>query len=158
LRYPELEAAIGGRFFVVVLGLGMATSVAPLTTTVMNSVSEQHVGTASGINNAVARVAGLLSIAVFGVIMLASFNRNLSSGLAALDLEPSIRQELDNQRGRLAAIEIPPGGDGRSTTRIRETVDASFVAGFRVVMWTASGLALLSAVTALLYIENKPKG
>lgn len=151
---------IGGSYWVtffpavMVLGLGMTTCVSPLTTTVMNSVSEERVGTASGINNAVSRLAGLLSIAVLAVIMLASFNLNLSSRLAALDLESGIRQQLDSQRVRLAAIEIPHV-DTRSRTKIRQTIDASFVAGFRVVMFTASGLALLSAITALLYIESK---
>jgi hypothetical protein len=95
-----------------------------------------------------------LSIAVLAVIMLASFNLDLSSRLTALNLEPGIRQQLESQRVRLAAIEIPHV-DTRSRTKIRQTIDDSFVAGFRVVMLTASGLALLSAITALLYIDRK---
>jgi EmrB/QacA subfamily drug resistance transporter len=153
---PGIGGSYWSTFFpaVVALGLGMTTCVAPLTTTVMNSVSEERVGTASGINNAVSRLAGLLSIAVLAVIMLASFNLDLSSRLTALNLEPGIRQQLESQRVRLAAIEIPHV-DTRSRTKIRQTIDDSFVAGFRVVMLTASGLALLSAITALLYIDRK---
>ena len=155
---------IGGSYWttyfpaMVVLGLGMATSVAPVTTTVMNSVPEEHAGTASGVNNAVSRLAGLLSIAVLGIFMLAGFNRNLSSRLTALNLEPGIRQAIESQRVRLAAIEIPQNIDIRLRQEVRQSINASFVAGFRIVMLTASGLALLSAATAWLLIENKPKG
>ena len=155
--------ATGGSYWttffppVIVLGLGMATSVAPLTTTVMNSVPEERAGTASGINNAVSRLAGVLSIAVLGIVMLAGFGRQLSSRLAAIDLEPGIRREIESQRVKLAAIEIPQDIDIGTKRKIRQSIDESFVAGFRLVMLVASGLALLSAATAWLTIEHKPK-
>ena len=141
----------------VVLGLGMATSVAPLTTTVMNSVSEERAGTASGINNAVSRLAGVLSIGILGIVMLAGFDRQLSIRLAAIDLEPGIRQEIESQRVRLAAIEVPQEIDIGVRGKVRQLIGESFVAGFRLVMLVASGLALLSAATAWLIIERKPR-
>ena len=139
---------------VIVLGLGMAISVAPLTTTVMNSVSEAHAGTASGINNAVSRLAALLSIAVLGIVMLAGFNRDLSFRLSALGLEPGIRHAIDSQRARLAAIEIPQNADSNVREEIRQSIHASFIAGFRLVMLSASGLALLSAATAWITLRR----
>jgi EmrB/QacA subfamily drug resistance transporter len=156
-------ASTGGSYWmtffpaVVVLGLGMAISVAPLTTTVMSSISEEHVGTASGINNAVSRLAGVLSIAALGVVMLANFTGHLSERLAAMHLEPEIRQEIESQYPRLAAIEIPQGLDSQSREGVKRSIDDSFVAGFRLVMILAAGLALLSAATAKLMIESNPK-
>jgi MFS family permease len=153
---PGIGGSYWTTFFpaVLVLGLGMATSVAPLTTTIMNSVSEERAGAASGINNAVSRLAGLLSIAVLGIIMLAGFNQQLSFRLATLDLEHGIRQELDTQRVRLAAIEIPQSVDPNLGAAIRESIGESFVSGFRLVMFTAAGLAILSAATAWLTIKR----
>src|SRR5213594_1875088 len=79
-----------------VLGLGMATSVAPLTTTVMNSVAEERAGIASGINNAVSRLAGVLSIATLGIVMLASFDHNLSARLPAIPVERRIQNDIES--------------------------------------------------------------
>jgi predicted MFS family arabinose efflux permease len=154
---PGIGGSYWTTFFpaVVVLGLGMAASVAPLTTTVMNSVSEERAGTASGINNAVSRLAGLLSIAAFGIIMLSSFNRHLSYRLETLQIGPEIREELESQRVKLAATEIPQSLDVRKKDEIRQAIDESFIAGFRRVMATASGLALLSTATAWLTIKPK---
>jgi len=155
--------SIGGNYWTtffpatVVLGLGMAISVAPLTTTVMNSVPEERAGTASGVNNAVSRLAGVLSIAALGIVMLASFNQHLPSRLVAIQLEPRMRTEIESQRVRLAAIEIPPGIDTRLKEDVRRSIDESFVAGFRLVMIVAAVLAVLGAATAKFMIESKRK-
>jgi EmrB/QacA subfamily drug resistance transporter len=152
---------IGGSYWttyfpaVALLGLGLAISVAPLTTTVMNSVSEEHAGTVSGINNAVSRLAGLLAIAVLGVMMLGGFNRSLTSRLATLDLEPGVRLEIESQRARMGAIDIPQNIKPDQRAKVRQTIDESFMAGFRLVMFSAAGLALLSAGTAWLLIDKR---
>lgn len=140
---------------VVVLGLGMAVSVAPLTTTVMNAVPQNRAGIASGINNAVSRTAGLLAVAVLGIVMLHSFNNHLDGTLQTLAAGPEIKQALKEQRDRLAAVEIPKDVDPALGQSLRRAVDEAFVHGFRRVTTVAMILALLSAISAWLLIEGK---
>ena len=138
----------------VVLGFGMAISVAPLTTTVMNSVKENKAGVASGINNAVSRTAGLLAIAVLGLVMFQAFNACLDRRLDQLAAPAPVRQAMDNQRIKLAAIEIPTTADEASRTSIKHAVDECFVTGFRRVMIVGAALALASSLIALLLIRS----
>lgn len=140
---------------VVVLGLGMAISVAPLTTTVMNAVPGNRSGIASGINNAVSRTAGLLAVAVLGIVMLHTFNRGLDQRLQSLNVTPEVKQVLDQQRTRLAAVELPKDMNPAVARSLKQAVDESFVAGFRRVVGVAAGLALLSALSAWLLIDGK---
>ncbi len=140
---------------VVVLGLGMATSVAPLTTTVMNSVVQRHAGVASGVNNAVSRTAGLFGVAILGIVILHAYNGELDRRLESVKLAPEIRTVVDGQRARLAGAELPESVDNETRTTVKSAINESFVFSFRVVMLTAIGLALASAVSALVMIEGK---
>lgn len=140
---------------VVVLGLGMAVSVAPLTTTVMSSVKQNRAGVASGINNAVSRTAGLLAIALLGIVMLKAFNSNLDERLERLGPTTEVRQKVDEQRTKLAGIEIPAVAGQRQL--LKQAVDESFVAGYRRVMLASMALALLSAMSAWFLIDGKAK-
>jgi hypothetical protein len=138
----------------VVLGLGMAITVAPLTTTVMGSVSQNRAGVASGVNNAVARTAGLLAIAVLGIVMLQVFKHALDWRLAESKLPASIAKSVEAQSTRLAAITIPEHVDLATKQVIRQAVDESFVAGFRAVMAIGASLAGASALIALTLIKD----
>lgn len=157
---PGVGVTSGGywtAFFpaVVVLGLGMAVSVAPLTTTVMSSVKQNRAGVASGINNAVSRTAGLLAIAALGIVMLQTFNSHLDQRLGSLELSPDVKSAVDEQRTKLAGMEMPPEVDVDLRQRIKTAVDESFVAGYRRVMLASIVLALLSAMSAFFLIDGK---
>jgi EmrB/QacA subfamily drug resistance transporter len=140
---PEIGGSYWTTFFpaVVVLGLGMAVIVAPLTTAVMESVPSTEAGVASGVNNAVSRIASLLAVAVFGLVLSAGFNRALDRSLAQMQLSASLRQSVEMQRPKLAGAEI---GD----SRLQSAFDEAFVFGYREVIWVSVGLALLSALSA----------
>jgi predicted MFS family arabinose efflux permease len=133
---------------VVILGFGMAITVAPLTTDVMNSVDEDHTGTASGINNAVARVAGVLGIAVLGIAMVWAFRTHLDSTLVQLSLPPAALQQIRAQQNRLAALQPPAGLDAPTMATITASIRQGFVFGFRIVMMICAALALASAMVA----------
>jgi hypothetical protein len=133
---------------VMVMSLGMATSVAPLTTTVMSAVDERRVGVASGVNNAVSRAAGLLAVAAFGAIALTVFERGLAARLQSLPLSAELRAELLAETRDFVGPPLPADASAETRAAVAEAVRDSFVAGFRVVAWLAAGLALLSAAAA----------
>jgi EmrB/QacA subfamily drug resistance transporter len=151
---PSIGGSYWRTFFppVLVLGIGMAVSVAPLTTTVMNSVAETRAGVASGINNAVARAAGLLAIAIFGAVMLHSFQNHLAPRIASLHLAPPAVAAIEAQLTKLGGAEVPADLTAEIRHQVRHTIDRSFVAGFRLIACMGAALALASAITALLMI------
>jgi EmrB/QacA subfamily drug resistance transporter len=153
---PSVGSSYWKAFFpaVLVVGFGMAVSVAPLTTVVMNSVKQDRAGTASGINNAVARVAGVLAIAVLGIIMVASFRARLNNSLAHLALPPGIVQQLQANTSKLAGLQVSAGVDDPTKAAIRESIREAFVFGFRIVMLMCAGLSLASAGIAWLMIQS----
>lgn len=152
---------IGGSYWVsffppmVVLGLGMAIAAAPLTTTVMEAVAAERAGVASGVNNAAARVAGLLAVAAMGLLVLDAFQRRLAPELDALGLSPGIRNQLEAGAVQLAALEAPAGLEAPAARAVEHAVDAAFVGGFRVVMLVAAALAALSALTAVWTLTRR---
>ena len=147
---PDVQARYWTAFFpaFLVLGLGMAISVAPLTTVVMNSVDQERAGTASGINNAVARVAGVLAVAMLGALMAAAFAHSLQRSLASLNLNTGIAHQLESNVARLSSLDAPPGVDSQTAAAIRSAIADAFIFGFRLILLVCAVLAIASAGVA----------
>lgn len=143
--------SVGGNYWTtffpgfIVLGLGMATSVAPLTTVVMGTADQSLAGTASGINNAVARVAGLLAIAVLGMVMVDLFSHYLNGRIMALGLPTDLARVVRSNELRLAALSVPGGLDTMTAAKLASSVDQAFVFGFRLMMLICAGLSVVSS-------------
>jgi len=140
----------------LVLGFGMSVSVAPLTTTVMGAVDQDRAGAASGINNAVARVAGLLAVAVFGIVMVNAFAIDLEHELSTLGVSQQVRSEALSNRTKLAAMDIPAKDvDQKIASEVKAAVSNAFIFAFRIVAYCCASLAVLSAATAALLVDAK---
>ena len=151
MAMPGIGGSYWTTFFpgIATLGIGMAITVAPLTTTVMTSIDdERHAGAASGINNTVSRVAGLLAIAVFGAIAITIFALDLDRRLAFAG--DGVRRAMKEQSLKLAAAEPPRTLDAATRQRVTAAVDAAFVHAFRIDMLAAAAIAAASAGGALM--------
>jgi EmrB/QacA subfamily drug resistance transporter len=142
---------------VAVLGLGMAIAVAPLTTTVMGAVDARRAGIASGVNNAVSRIASLVAVAAFGLAVAAAFGAGLDRRLAPLPLPAEARAALAGERGLLAAARPPAGLDPAAAAAVSRAISASFADGFRLTMEIAAALAAASSLSAALMIEGRKR-
>jgi hypothetical protein len=106
--------------------------------------------------NAVARTAGLLAIAVFGVLVATAFNRTLDDRLETIPgLSPEIRAEVNARRADLAAADLPPTADPQTAEQLDRAIDEAFVAGFRLAMIVGADAALVGALIAWRLVEGK---
>jgi predicted MFS family arabinose efflux permease len=131
---------------VCLLGLGMTITVAPLTTAVMGAVDSSHSGVASGVNNSVSRVAGLLAIAVFGVFLARTFDARARVTLDQLHLPTAARAAVDKELPKMAGADLKSAAlEPAQRTGVESAINDAFIAGFRVVVLGAAALALVAA-------------
>ncbi len=142
---------------IMFLGFGLALTVSPLTASVLGSVAPGDTGVASGVNNAVARVAGLVAIAVLGIVAARSFDRGLDRGLAAAHLSAAAGRIPAEERRKLGAAEPAPGVSPEEAKRVHRVISESLLGSFRVSMFIASGLAALASVTAVVGMARKAR-
>lgn len=147
----------------ILMSAGMAVSVAPLTTTVMNAVDDDDAGAASGVNNAVSRIAGLKAVAVLGAVALLIYPVELRDRLSALEaawgvaVPPAVYEHLLREQDRMAATQIPDDFalDESRRVAIRGAINGAFLKSYRVAMFIAAALAFLSAACAAVMIRGR---
>ena len=139
---------------IVMLGIGMGVTVAPLTIGVMGSVTTDYAGTASGINNAVSRTAGVLVIAVVGSLALFTFAGALD--IRTVDIiSPEARIALQAEAGQLGQASLLTEVASENVYAVETAIKLAFVDTFRVVMFICAGLAWLSAIVAAFLVESR---
>src|SRR5829696_3773206 len=139
----------------VVQGFGMALAITPLTTVALGSVEGEHSGLASGVNNAAARVAAPLAVAVLGIFVYAGFSASLDARIGTMNLPGEVRSKIEAEKGNLGAARAPERVNAKMAAHIDHAIDESFVAGFRTVMVICVGLALASALVAALLVDEQ---
>jgi EmrB/QacA subfamily drug resistance transporter len=133
----------------LLLGCGGALFVAPLTTTVMDAIDVSHAGVASGVNNAVSRVAGLIAIAVLGIALANVFEARLTSVLSGTSISRASRAAVASQRSAIVAGAVPAGIAGNDRQVVGDAVRTAFAAGFRTAMFVCALLAFVAALVGL---------
>jgi len=139
---------------VIVLGAGLTVTVAPLTAAVLSAAPAAHSGLASGVNNAVARIAGLIAIAAVGAVVATHFSAQVHQDLARPQAQPAYRAAVD--RASSAALQThPPAGFGAAQRpRVHRALEHASVDAFRLSMLIAAILAVLSGALSLIGIRN----
>jgi MFS family permease len=137
----------------LVFSVGLALTVAPLTATVLGAVEPGHSGLASGTNNAVARIAGLLAIAVVGAVVAGRFSAEVDERLPAERLSPPAATAVERARERPLVTTVR-GVPAAERPRVRETLTDASVESFRVGTIVSAALALAGGLIALVGIEN----
>lgn len=154
---PDIGGSYWTTYFpaVMVLGIGMAIAVAPLTTTVMTAAGKENAGIASGINNAVSRVASLLAVAALSLVLWTVFNHDLDGRLARVAMAPDVRAAFDAERIKMVAAKPPASVSPLVARELENATREAYVAGFRVVMIVGALLAFSGALSAALLIPKR---
>ncbi|MFL5887440.1 MAG: MFS transporter, partial [Thermoleophilaceae bacterium] len=138
----------------LVFGLGLAMTVAPLTATVLGAVGEEHSGVASGVNNAIARIAGLLAIAALGALVAGQFTTKVDDQLAGKPLSPAAQRAV--QAGKSEPLSDRAARSLRDGDRVvvKAALDSASVSAYRLGIGAGAALVVFGGVVSLIGIEN----
>lgn len=138
---------------IIVVGVGMGFTVAPLTTTAIAAADEDRMGVASGINNAVSRVAGMLAIAGLGALVLAVFSTALQRELRAVGVPPSVTSAVMDQRALLAATTAPANSGASTKALVHRAVDDAYLEAYRMALFVCAGLAVAGSLVVVIAVS-----
>jgi EmrB/QacA subfamily drug resistance transporter len=149
-------AAYWTTFFpgIIVFGLGMSFTVAPLTAAVMGSVSNQFSGTASGVNNAMTRISGVFANAIFGALAVLFFTGALQQQIKIIPLNTPQRQAVMAQAVNLGNAKVPAAINPSHQATIQKAYRTGFITAYTRIMQISAALAFLGALMAFIFIKN----
>jgi len=140
---------------IIVFGLGMSFTVAPLTATVMGSVSDHFSGTASGINNALTRIANVFANAIFGALAVLFFSGALQREIQNIPITAKEKQSVVAQAGNLGNAKVPAQLPADQKIAVEKSYHSAFIHAYQVILRISAGLAFLGALMAVLFIKDK---
>ena len=159
LAMPGANASFVAGFLpgILLIGVGMTLSVAPLTTVVMSSVPDDETGVASGVNNTVARIAGVLAVAVLTAAAVWQFSGAFETRLRDSDVPPELVERLTSNAAELAELKAPEGTREETTAIVSDAVAVAYVETFRVLVIICGLLAALSGAIAWFSLGKEPR-
>ncbi|MBB6461765.1 MFS transporter [Flammeovirga kamogawensis] len=137
----------------LILGIGMGITVAPLTTSVMGSVSEENIGVGSGINNVIARAANVLAVALMGALALYLFTNSVTEAVNMLELTKNVKHEILLEAVNFTGAKVPSDILIDQKETIEQVYKDAFVTAFNQVVYIAVTLTLLSSVVSYRMIK-----
>lgn len=138
-------------------GIGMGLTVVPLTTAVMNCVTEDNSGIASGVNNTMARLANVLALAVIGALALLQFQDSMQVRLHSSELSTEQMQYMEQQAEKLAEAEPAADWPEAQKEQVQTMIKSSFIAVFDFTAYVSAGLCFMGAILSWMFIKGKPK-
>jgi EmrB/QacA subfamily drug resistance transporter len=140
---------------IIVFGLGMSFTVAPLTATIMTSVSNHLSGTASGVNNALTRIANVFANAIFGALAVLLFASALQVKVQSIPLHANVKQAVIREAANLGNAKVPKEVDSEYKVEISKSYRESFIHAYSGIMKISAGLGFLGALMTVIFIRNK---
>jgi EmrB/QacA subfamily drug resistance transporter len=134
---------------IVIFGLGLALTVAPLTAAILGDVPPEKAGIASAVNNAVARIAGLLAVAAVGAVIAAQFSTAVDQNMASAGVP-----QATIAKAKQVTLQTKPPAPYQHDARFKTALSDASVSAFHAGILTIAGLLAAGGVVSLIGIRN----